>query len=68
MNYDTVMIMNERAKRERRERFLEWCKETGQDPQDQGAWDTFSETEYFWEDMDEDNLKGWTDNMNKTSN
>jgi hypothetical protein len=57
--------MKERTERTRRERFLEWCKQTGQDPQDDGAWDIFRETEYFWEDLDADNTAGWTDDITK---
>ena len=44
-----------RAKEAKRERFLEWCKEHREDPEDEGAWD----------DMSDDDRAGWTDNMNK---
>ena len=54
-----------RAKRAKRERFLEWCKQHGEDPEDEGAWDSFNETDSFWDRQDEDNLAGLTDNMNK---
>jgi hypothetical protein len=54
-----------RRKEARRERFLEWCKQNGEDPEDEGASDDFNETDSFFEDMDEDNLSGWTDNMTK---
>jgi hypothetical protein len=54
-----------RTKQAKRERFLEWCTQNGENPEDEGAWDTFNETDSFFEDMDEDNLAGWTDNMTK---
>jgi hypothetical protein len=56
-----------RAKQAIRERFLEWCKQNGEDPDDEGAWDSFNETDpsTFWGDMDADNRAGHTDNMNK---
>ncbi len=54
-----------RAKQAKRARFLEWCEENGEDPEDEGAWDSFNETDSFWDDMDADNRAGWTDNMNK---
>ena len=53
------------AKQAKRERFLAWCKETGEDPEDEGAWDSFNETDSFWDDMSADDRAGWTDNMNK---
>ncbi len=53
------------AKQAKQARFLEWCKKAGEDPEDEGAWDRFSEGDSFWEDADEDNLTGWEDNMNK---
>jgi len=55
------------AKRAKQERFLNWCKATGEDPEDEGAWDIFndSDSESFWEDADEDNLAGGEDDMNK---
>lgn len=54
-----------KAKQAKRERFIEWCRESGEDPQDEGAWDSFNETDSFWDDMDSDNRAGWTDDMNK---
>jgi hypothetical protein len=53
------------AKEAKRERFLEWCKEHGEDSEDEGAWDDFNETDSFWDDMGDDDQAGWTDNMNK---
>ena len=49
----------------KRKRFLEWCKDNAEDPEDGGAWDRFTEIDSFWDDMDADNREGWTDNMNK---
>jgi hypothetical protein len=54
-----------RAKQAKRERFIEWCKVNGEDSEDESAWDSFNETDSFWDDMDDDNRAGWTDNMNK---
>jgi hypothetical protein len=54
-----------RAEQAKRARFLEWCKDHQEDPEDEGAWDSFNETDSSWEDMDEDDRAGWTDNMNK---
>jgi hypothetical protein len=53
------------ANQAKHKRFLEWCQENGKDPEDEGALDDFNETESSWEDMDEDNENGWTDNMTK---
>ncbi|MFO1484330.1 MAG: hypothetical protein U1F71_13310 [Verrucomicrobiaceae bacterium] len=54
-----------RANQAKRERFLDWCKEHQEDPEDEGAWDSFNEIDSFWDDMDEDNRLGHTDDMNK---
>jgi hypothetical protein len=56
-----------RAKQARRERFLEWCKKNGEDPEDEGAWDSFNETDpdSHWDGMDPDERAGRIDNMNK---
>jgi len=56
-----------RVKQATHERFLKWCKQTGEDPEDEGARDSFNETDpiQFWGGMDDDNLAGHTDNMNK---
>jgi hypothetical protein len=72
----TIKLMNEqfdqptptamrRANETKRERFLAWCTETGEDPEDEGSWDSFNDIDSFWEDMDDDIQADWTDNMNK---
>ena len=53
------------AKQAKHQRVLEWCKQNGEDPEDEGTWDIFNETDSFWKDMDKDNLAGWTDNITK---
>ncbi|MCW0219823.1 MAG: hypothetical protein OJI67_15975 [Prosthecobacter sp.] len=54
-----------RKARAKRQRFLGWCKERGEDPEDEGAFDRFNEIVSFWDDLNEDDSAGWNDNMNK---
>jgi hypothetical protein len=55
----------QRAKHRKRERFLEWCRVNDEDPESDGAWDSFIEVDSFWDDLDENNRAGWNDNMNR---
>jgi hypothetical protein len=51
-------------------KFVEWCKEHEEDPEDENAQEFFREIkeengQSFWDNLDEDDRSGWEDNMNK---
>jgi len=60
----------EAAAHEEESKFRDWCEEHEEDPQDEGARDTYNEIQEetgdkFWDGLDENDRAGLEDNMNK---
>lgn len=58
------------ARQRQREDFLEYCKDNELDPEEDGSMDEYKEVmaetgDAWWDNLDEDDRDGWTDNMNK---
>lgn len=58
------------AKAEARREFLDYCKENGLDPADEESMEEYKEVmvetgDAWWDNLDDDDRDGWTDNMNK---
>lgn len=55
---------------EQRAAFLEYCQENELDPEDENSLDEYKEVmaetgPEWWDSQDENDVAGWTDNMNK---
>ena len=61
---------DEMAAHEEESKFRDWCEENEEDPQDDGARDSYNEIQEetgdkFWDNLSEDDRAGHEDNMNK---